>query len=119
MKPYKLQTRNFGLGDRTMRIEDVQAWKDHRGKKELMKHLSGGSLTLKQAVMAMCYSCNAGYYDGRVDCETPDCPLYGHMPYRKNKMAIKRERSEKQKAATLRLAKSRRESIKKMLLQAL
>jgi hypothetical protein len=102
-----------------MIIDDVKTWKDYRGKKELLKHLSGESLTLKQALIANCYSCNAGYIDGRVDCETAHCPLYGHMPYRRDKDAVKRERSEKQKGATLRLAKIRRESTKNCRLQEL
>ena len=84
-----------------MKFDDVQTWGDFRGKKELLKHLAGERLTLKQAVLAECYSCNAGYFDGRVDCEASDCPLYGHMPYRKNK--IKRPRSEKQQAAAAKL----------------
>jgi len=102
-----------------MKIEEVKTWGDFRGKKELLKHLAGELLTLKQAVIANCYQCNAGYIDGRVDCKTADCPLYGHMPYRKNKVTIKRARSEEQKATTLRLAKSRGESTKKVALQAL
>jgi hypothetical protein len=102
--------------DILMRIDDVQSWKDYRGKKELLKHLSGETLTPKQAVIANCYQCNAGYVDGRVDCETTTCPLYGHMPYRKNKVTTKQARSEKQKEAIVKLAKSRRELTKKMLL---
>ena len=96
-----------------MKIEDINTWGDFRGKKELLKHLAGERLTLKQAVLAECYSCNAGYFDGRVDCEAPHCPLYGHMPYRRNKQAVKRERSEKQKQATIKLTMQHRESTKK------
>ncbi len=102
-----------------MKIDDVKTWKNHRGKKELLKHLAGGPLTMKQTVIAECYLCTAGYFDGRVDCEDFICPLYGHMPYRKNKKAIKRDRSEKQKAATLTMTKTRGESTKKMPLQML
>jgi hypothetical protein len=91
-----------------MTIDNVQTWKDHRGKKELLKHLAGEQLTLKQAVIAQCYSCNAGYFDGRIDCETPDCSLYGFMPYRKNK--VKRVRSEKQQLSDARNGKRLRES---------
>lgn len=38
--------------------------KTARGKKELIKHLEGGRLTLKQAVNAHCYSCLGYYADG-------------------------------------------------------
>jgi hypothetical protein len=77
-----------------MLYEDVNTWGEYKGKKELLKHLAGEPLTLKQAVIAQCYSCNAGYFDGRVDCETPQCSLYGFMPYRKNKVKVIRERSD-------------------------
>jgi hypothetical protein len=100
-----------------MLFDDVRTWKDYRGKKEYLKHLSGEALTLKQAVIAMCYSCTAGYFDGRVDCEASDCPLHGHMPYRKDKNTTKKKRSEKQKDAIARLTESRLESTKKMQLQ--
>lgn len=39
--------------------------------------------SLKAAVIAKCYDCNAGYHDGRKDCEMVYCPLYSWMPYRK------------------------------------
>lgn len=54
-----------------MTIDDVRTWKDYRGKKELLIHFSGEPLTPKQAIMAQCYSCTAGYVDGRIDCEPP------------------------------------------------
>ena len=95
-----------------MIFDDVKTWRDCRGKRELLRHLDGEPLTLKQAVIANCYSCNAGYFDGRVDCETHDCPLYGHMPYRRNRVTVKRERSEKQREATIKLTMRRRESTK-------
>lgn len=53
-----------------------------RGRKEFMTHLSGKPLTLKQAVLAKCYDCMAGYTDGKVDCGIMNCPLYQWMPYR-------------------------------------
>lgn len=84
-----------------MKFDDVQTWGDFRGKKELLKHLAGEPLTLKQAVIAECYSCTAGYFDGRKDCEAEQCPLHQFMPYRKNK--VKRPRSEKQRAAAAKL----------------
>ncbi len=63
-----------------MKVDDVQTWADYRGKKELLRHLAGEQLTQKQAVLAECYSCNAGYFDGRVDCDTPVYSHYGIMP---------------------------------------
>lgn len=33
---------------------------------------------------AKCYRCCNDFYDGRVDCNITDCPIYYWMPYRKN-----------------------------------
>ncbi|MGA9112125.1 MAG: hypothetical protein WB290_17720 [Smithella sp.] len=66
--------------------------KTARGKNELLKHLSGQKLTLKQAANAHCYDC-AGYYaDGKVACNMPHCSLFPFMPYNANreKRTIKR-----------------------------
>ena len=52
-------------------------------KQHLIKHLEGGKLTRKEAMLAKCYDCCNGYADGRIDCEVPNCPLYQFMPYRK------------------------------------
>lgn len=41
--------------------------KTAKGKKELIKHLEGGRLTLRQAVNAYCYGCGAYFADGKVD----------------------------------------------------
>lgn len=57
-----------------------------KGKKELIAHLEGKRLTLKQAIYANCYDCVGFYYDGRVDCETKDCPLHPFMPYNPNRL---------------------------------
>lgn len=56
-----------------------------RGQKEILKHLSGQRLTLKQAVIAHCYDCMGYFADGKVDCNMPDCPLYPHMAYNPNR----------------------------------
>ncbi len=66
--------------------------KTRGGKNELLKHLSGQKLTLKQAANAHCYDC-AGYYaDGKVACNMPHCSLSPFMPYNANreKRTIKR-----------------------------
>ncbi len=52
------------------------------GKRAIEKHVAGKRLTYKNAGMAKCYECNAGYTDGRFDCRIPDCPLHPFMPYR-------------------------------------
>jgi hypothetical protein len=85
------------MEDRTMKIEDVTTWKDYPGKKEYLAILSGKPVTMKQAITAECYSCTAGYFDGKHDCENNSCGLYPFMRYRKDKPI--RERSEKQRAA--------------------
>lgn len=62
-----------------------QNGKSARGQKELLKHLSGQRLTLKQAINAHCYDCTGFYDDGRVDCLMPHCPLHPYMPYNQNR----------------------------------
>jgi D-mannonate dehydratase len=54
-----------------------------RGQKELIKHLSGERLTLKQAVNAHCYDCMGFFADGKTDCHMPACPLSQFMFYNK------------------------------------
>jgi len=56
--------------------------KSAKGKAEIMRQRSGKRLSYKQAVLAKCYECMGYYADGKLDCEIPDCPLYGFMPYR-------------------------------------
>jgi len=55
--------------------------KKARGQKELLKHLQGHRLTLKQATNAFCYGCTGYYADGKVDCGIKLCPLRPFMPY--------------------------------------
>jgi hypothetical protein len=55
-----------------------------RGKSELVKHLHGERLTIRQMAIAKCYDCMGYYSDGRgTDCEIEECSLYPIMPYRK------------------------------------
>lgn len=63
--------------------------KTARGKKELIKHLEGGRLTLKQAVNAHCYSCMGYYGDGKQDCNMSRCPLHPFNAYSKDKASRK------------------------------
>jgi hypothetical protein len=53
------------------------------GKKLLKTYYSGGRITPRQAITAMCCRCLGHYRDGREDCETLLCPLYPYMPYRR------------------------------------
>ena len=53
-----------------------------RGRKELLKHLSGGRLTQRQAILAKCYDCMGYFTDGKEDCGIPECSLYPFMAYR-------------------------------------
>ena len=57
-----------------------------RGQKELIKHLEGHNLTLRQAVYGRCYDCTGFYADGKNDCCMPGCPLYPFMPYNANRV---------------------------------
>lgn len=70
--------------------------KETPGKRYYFKHLSGETLTYRQSIIAECFSCTAGYADGRVDCLNPRCALYPHMPYRKRPKKEKAPRTEKQ-----------------------
>jgi hypothetical protein len=75
-----------------------------RGKQELIRHLKGDRLTMKQAILANCYDCMGGYGDGKTDCRIPGCPLYRFMSYREDKeMKTRKERTKKQIDSTARL----------------
>lgn len=82
-----------------MMIKEVKTWKPYPGKKEYLLILAGKPVTMKQAITAECYSCTAGYFDGRKDCHNKTCALYPFMRYRKDKP--KKERSERQVEASL------------------
>jgi hypothetical protein len=65
--------------------KEIAGWKNaknRRGKRELLKHLSGGNLTPRQAITAGCYDCMGGYEQVDLDCKIPSCPRYQFMPYR-------------------------------------
>jgi len=70
-------------------ISDIKKHgKTARGKKELLKHLDGCRLTLRQATLAKCFDCCGYYSDGKVDCKMPDCPLHDFMPFNENKIKL-------------------------------
>jgi hypothetical protein len=81
--------------------------KTARGKQELIKHLEGRRLTLKQAVNAHCFDCMGYYSDGKQDCKMPACSLFPFMPYNANreKQTVKKTmpagHMEKMRAARL------------------
>jgi hypothetical protein len=69
------------------KIADIKKYgKTARGKKELIKYLEGGRLTLRQAVNAHCFSCLGYFADGKVDCKMSKCSLHPFMAYNKNKL---------------------------------
>ena len=89
-------------------ISDIKRnGKTAKGKKELIKYLEGGRLTLKQAVNARCYDCAGFYADGKVDCNMPHCSLHPFMPYNQNrekrtvKKTMPKDHMEKMRAERL------------------
>ena len=58
------------------------------GKPYIIKHLHGERITQQQAIRAKCYECMGYYADGRVDCQSPRCPLYPYHPYNKHRFKI-------------------------------
>ena len=86
-------------------LHDINSYgRPAQGRKEYIAYLEGKSITHKQAVLAHCYSCTNFYVDGKVVCEIPHCPLFSFMPYNKNKVKVKKERTERQKKQALKLA---------------
>ena len=59
--------------------------KKAKGKQELIKHLEGKRLSLRQAVNACCFDCMGFYADGKQDCNQAKCPLHPFMEYNENK----------------------------------
>jgi hypothetical protein len=71
----------------TDRIKSIRKnGKTARGQKELLNHLAGQRLTLKQAVIAHCYDCSGFFADGKVDCRMPHCSLHPFMAYNQNRI---------------------------------
>ena len=69
------------------RIKSIHRYgKTARGQRELIKHLEGHCLTLRQAIYARCYDCCGFFSDGKVDCCMPGCPLHPFMPYNANRV---------------------------------
>jgi hypothetical protein len=89
------------------RIEDVKNAGKFRGRKEYLAYLQGKLISRTQAMYAQCFDCMGYYSDGAQDCEVPECPMYGYMPYRVKK--VKKPRSPAQHRADV----SRTEKMKK------
>ena len=85
------------MDNRYQHVEDVGG--RFRGKKELLRHLGGETLTPKQMVLAKCYECMGYYADGGIDCGIENCPLYPFMPYNPNRVKRTRVMSEEAKDA--------------------
>jgi|GEM_PF-6635603 len=54
------------------------------GKRDYMRFLKGESLSMKQSIRAMCYSCNN--LDDATNCGVSDCVLYKYHPYNPDKV---------------------------------
>ena len=55
------------------------------GSSLMAAHLAGKDLSPGQAIKAKCADCMGNYSDGRLSCETPECPLWPWMPYNPHK----------------------------------
>jgi hypothetical protein len=65
-----------------MERENIESSIKSQGREELLKHVKGERLTLREAVVAKCFDCCCGYSDGKKDCQVPKCSLHPFMPYR-------------------------------------
>ncbi len=69
--------------------EEIASIKKHgitaKGRTELLNHLGGKRITLRQAVSAKCFECMGYFADGRQDCGIKGCPLYPWMVYGQKK----------------------------------
>ena len=74
--------------------------KSAQGKKELIKHMEGIRLTLKQAIKAHCYNCTGYFQDGKIDCKVPDCSLYPFMAFNPQRNTIKYKKEGKKMSET-------------------
>ncbi len=69
------------------RLESLLKWAKtltkHKGVADLIKHLSGKPLTIRQRVAATCARCSSGWDNGKY-CSVLDCPLQPIHPYINN-----------------------------------
>jgi hypothetical protein len=98
LKKSNIEIGKIFKGDTLTTLETVtkHGMKAQR-KREYIEYLeTGKKLSPMKAIKAQCYQCTDAYMDTKIDCEIKECPLYPYMPYRENKEAVKRKRSEKQ-----------------------
>ena len=80
-------------------IKDIRLHgKTARGRNELLKHLGGQRLRMKQAILAKCFDCMGYYADGKVDCNMPHCSLYQFMPYGVNRDKLSNKKTKQVEA---------------------
>jgi hypothetical protein len=80
-----------------------------KGYKEYKKFVEGGTLSYHQTILADCFCCCTGYFDGKEDCENNECVCYPFMPYGKIvKNKPKRQMSEKQKEAVAKMRQGKK-----------
>jgi hypothetical protein len=83
--------KHHGFGTENQRKEWIgrlSCQKTARGLRLLKTYYLGNVLTPMQAIEAQCCCC-LGYYSdvgSMADCESPSCPLYYYMPYRKKNL---------------------------------
>jgi hypothetical protein len=80
--------------------------KQVKGRVELIAHLEGKRLTLRQMILAKCYDCMGYFVDGKVDCNISDCALYPLMPYRKGEKYQLKTISADRRAALKKMGRS-------------
>lgn len=63
-------------------IKRAESMPTSRGRNMMLKYLRGEKLTQREAIVAKCFECMGGHFDGRIDCKMESCSLYPYMPYR-------------------------------------
>lgn len=84
---------------RLEKLKSVEGWLTSSGKSYYLQYLNNEPLTTRQAILAKCAECCAGYHDGRDDCKMPDCPLYPFMPYGSVKQKFRRLKGKAEEPA--------------------
>lgn len=77
-----------------------------QGRKEILAHLNGETMSARQAIKAKCYDCMGYFEDGRQDCKIVTCPIYPWMPYREGGVRKRIISDEQKKAAVQSLKKA-------------
>lgn len=96
----------------TDRINNIRKHgKTARGQKELIRHLQGEQLSLKQAVYAHCYDCTGFFADGKVDCGMKHCPLHPVMAYNPNRLKQSKRTMSEDHMAKMRAARQQESNL--------